>query len=148
MKRSGSLLLLALTISVAIAQDGGTCSCDSGGGIVIERSSCDPTNETFCALHCSSPALYGSSYLADKCCTHAGKSASLLAFEEDGKWVPRLEEFNKCTGASVRLEYLPEGEDGMAAAVRRDVGDDDKDDGEGIFDAYIVQAPWYVIFIC
>lgn len=39
-------------------------------------------------------------------------------------WVPRIEEFNRCTGAQVRLEYLPEGEDGMADALRADLGDD------------------------
>ena len=75
-----------------------------------------------------------------------------MAFEADDEWVPRLEEFNKCTGANVRLEYLPEGEDGMAEALRRDVGEDESHGendrelngltGEGIFDAYIVQAPW------
>ena len=57
------------------------------------------------------------SYLSDKCCIHAGQSASLLAFEESDMWVPRIEEFNRCTGAQVRLEYLPEGEDGMADAL-------------------------------
>jgi hypothetical protein len=67
-----------------------------------------------------------------------------LAFEEDDQWVPRLQEFNDCTGATVRLTYLPEGEDGMEDAIRRDVGDDILP-GEGIFDAYIVQAPWYVL---
>jgi hypothetical protein len=74
-----------------------------------------------------------------------GKSASILAFEEDDQWVPRLQEFNDCTGATVRLTYLPEGEDGMEDAIRRDVGDDTWP-GEGIFDAYIVQAPWYVCY--
>lgn len=63
-------------------------------------------------------------------------------------WVPRIEEFNRCTGAQVRLEYLPEGEDGMADALRADLGDDSDveqmggNGGQGIFDAYIVQAPW------
>jgi hypothetical protein len=89
----------------------------------------------------------GTKYLNDKCCIHAGKSASILAFEEDSKWVDRLAEFNKCTGASVRLDYLPEGEDGMADALKLDVGEDTKysdgsTGGQGIFDAYIVQAPW------
>lgn len=110
--------------------------------ILIGRSSCDPTNATLCAARCTN--LHGSdTYLSDKCCTHAGLSASLLAFEEDPLWVPRLEEFNECTGAKVRLEYLPEGEDGMADALRMDVGDDSGNfAGEGIFDAYLVQAPW------
>jgi hypothetical protein len=108
------------------------------GGILF--SSCDETNSTDCARRCA--GLHGTdSYLSDKCCIHSGKSASILAFEEDDKWVPRLQEFNDCTGATVRLEYLPEGEDGMEEAIRRDVGDGTWP-GEGIFDAYIVQAPW------
>jgi hypothetical protein len=107
-------------------------------GILI--SSCDGTNVTDCAERCS--GVHGTDrYLADKCCLHVGKSASILAFEEDDQWVPRLQEFNDCTGATVRLTYLPEGEDGMEDAIRRDVGDDTYP-GEGIFDAYIVQAPW------
>lgn len=136
-------LLLCVVWPLAAAQTE-TCPCsdDPVSSVVIGRSSCDPNNATFCNLYCSS--LHGSDYLSDKCCLHAGKSASLLAFEEDSKWVPRLEEFNKCTGATVRLEYLPEGEDGMADALLTDVGDDFSQGttGEGIFDAYIVQAPW------
>lgn len=96
-----------------------------------------------------SNAIHGvDSYLSDKCCIHAGQSASLLAFEESDAWVPRIEEFNRCTGAQVRLEYLPEGEDGMADALRADLGDDAEvemmmgNGGQGIFDAYIVQGPW------
>lgn len=144
-------ILLLLTKQAFSNQDT-TCSCAAedpnhsldANGIVIER--CDPNNATYCALHCGDPVSHGgrSSYLSSKCCAHAGKSASILAFEPDDKWVPRLEEFNKCTGANVRLEYLPEGEDGMAEALRRDVGEDESMtlSGEGIFDAYIVQAPW------
>ena len=97
----------------------------------------------------NSNAIHGvDSYLSDKCCIHAGQSASLLAFEESDAWVPRIEEFNRCTGAQVRLEYLPEGEDGMADALRADLGDDAEveavmgNGGQGIFDAYIVQGPW------
>lgn len=138
-----------------LAQDDCVCSApgqdngvsNSNNNILIGRSSCDPNNTTYCELHCGG-ARHGStsssSYLQDKCCIHAGKSASLLAFEEDSKWIPRLEEFNLCTGANVRLEYLQEGENGMADALVRDVGTDHSREGEGIFDAYIVQAPWYV----
>lgn len=154
------LFLLLLMPTLVVSQKDGTCTCkDENVGnpivpneIIIER--CDRNNATYCNLYCGEPVAHGgrSSYLSDKCCVHAGKSASLLAFEEDEKWVPRLEEFNKCTGAKVRLEYLAEGEDGMAEALRRDVGEDGSHgesntgesslSGEGIFDAYIVQAPW------
>ena len=135
-----------------LANADGTCPCtDSNEQQLLDDSilisTCDPNNEEFCNTHCVN--LHGSSteYLNDKCCIHEGKSASILAFEEDSKWVDRLAEFNKCTGASVRLDYLPEGEDGMAEALKLDVGEDTKyrDDssgGQGIFDAYIVQAPW------
>ena len=146
--RAWLFLLLAVPAfgdaTCSCASDGSNESLDLSNGIVIER--CDPNNATYCSLYCGEPVSHGgrSNYLSSKCCVHAGKSASLLAFEEDAKWVPRLEEFNKCTGANVRLEYLPEGEDGMAEALRRDVGEDDSNavSGEGIFDAYIVQAPW------
>lgn len=150
LKKVFAVFLWIARIRQGLAQQGNTCPCPEDGdntglpvtgeSIIIER--CDRSNATYCALHCSS--LHGSSYLADKCCIHAGKSASLLAFEEDDKWIDRLKEFNQCTGAKVRLEYLAEGEDGMADALRRDVGDDaaQENSGEGIFDAYIVQAPW------
>jgi len=88
---------------------------------------------------------HDSRYLVEtnKCCAHAGMSASLLAFESDEKWVPRIEEFNKCTGARVSLTYLDEGEDGMAEALIQDIGtSDESNSGDGIFDAYIVQGPW------
>ena len=128
---------------------GEECTCEAppettSSNIVINR--CDPNDVATCQANCA--GLHdGSTYLDDKCCLYAGQSASLLAFEEDSQWVPRLEEFNRCTGASVRLEYLAEGEDGMANALREDLGDDITHDqgiaaGQGIFDAYIVQAPW------
>lgn len=165
----GSTLFWWLTASTMVwAQQQGegeetTCSCAPSASepvpildTVIER--CDPNNVTYCALYCGEAVSHRPettlSYLSDKCCVHAGKSASLLAFEADDKWAVRLQEFNKCTGAKVRIEYLPEGEDGMAEALKRDVGQDESYgesdhnenvfSGEGIFDAYIVQAPWYV----
>lgn len=152
----------ATTATTTIAN---TCPCpDTNGNPVFQPgdqpqivdndsiliSVCDPNDAEFCQKHCVD--LHGSDtvYLNDKCCVHAGKSASILAFEEDAKWVDRLKEFNRCTGASVRLDYLPEGEDGMAEALKLDVGEDTKyvnndvsgGSGQGIFDAYIVQAPW------
>jgi len=148
---------------LAVANGNDTCPCnipdennngneqqqqqllDNNDSILI--SMCDPNDVETCNQHCVN--LHGPEtvYLDDKCCIHAGKSASILAFEEDSKWVDRLAEFNKCTGASVRLDYLPEGEDGMAEALKLDVGEDTKysdgsTGGQGIFDAYIVQAPW------
>jgi len=137
-------------VRVAFAQDG-DAACSAEDAIVIKKGQCDPTDSARCDELCNK---HGSSYLRDECCAHVGKSASLLAFEEDSKWVPRIAEFNACTGASVRLEYLEEGEDGMAEALLRDVGSGSSaaatDDsvggggggGEGIFDAYIVQGPW------
>ena len=156
----GSFKLLCLFASTVVVKsqtfvngDGSTCDCQDNNAAEdssILITSCDPNDEESCNANCVN--LHGSetTYLNEKCCVHAGKSASILAFEEDSKWVARLAEFNKCTGASVRLEYLPEGEDGMAEALKRDVGEDSKFNsgttgGEGIFDAYIVQAPWYVL---
>jgi len=97
-------------------------------------------NVTECDQNCG---LFGSDYLLDKCCKHTGVNANLLAFEESETWVPRIEEYAKCTGANIRLQYLAEGEDGMGAALVDDVGKNDVEgDGQGIYDAYIVQAPW------
>lgn len=124
-----------LTITMAQTTDTGTCADEK---IVV--GGCDPNDKAYCEQHCN---LYGSTYLLDKCCKHTGINANLLAFEESATWIPRIEEYGKCTGANVRLQYLAEGEDGMGAALIDDVGENEDDTtGQGIFDAYIVQAPW------
>ena len=70
-------------------------------------------------------------------------ASNLLAFEESDTWIPRIDEYHKCTGANIRLQYVVGGEDSMADALIADVGLNNKEDtGEGIYDAYIVQAPW------
>jgi len=107
---------------------------------------CDPSDAQYCLDHCDifkdeDSDLPG--YLVNKCCTHSGINANLLAFEVSDFWVPRIEEFQKCTGASIRLTYVAGGEDAMAQALIDDVGkNDDENTGQGIYDAYIVQAPW------
>jgi hypothetical protein len=144
----------ALAIAAATALLAGTASAqeptlfDSNGDPVAEKScqaekvvitGCQ-NDEASCAANCG---LFGSTYLLDKCCKHAGINANLLAFEESETWVPRIDEYARCTGANVRLQYVPEGEDGMADALIADVGKNgEEDSGEGIYDAYIVQAPW------
>ncbi|CAB9529621.1 activated protein kinase catalytic subunit alpha-1 [Seminavis robusta] len=133
-------------VSDLLAETGAPEKPIAGSDVVLSNVECNPDDIATCQANCE--GLHGKDqYLADKCCAYVGQSASLLAFEEDSLWVPRLEEFNRCTGARVRLEYLPEGEDGMADALRQDLGDDVSHDqgnaeGQGIFDAYIVQAPW------
>ena len=109
---------------------GDSCTDD----VLIDATLCDPANTTRCKDLCG---IHGTSFLLEegKCCAHVGKIGSILAFEEDESWVPRIREFNKCTGAKISLEYLPEGEDGMSDAVYRDV------ENAGTFDAYIVQGP-------
>lgn len=124
-----------LTTTMAQTADTGTCADQR---IVV--GGCDPNDTEYCEKHCN---LYGSTYLLDKCCIHTGINANLLAFEVSETWIPRIEEYGKCTGANVRLQYLAEGEDGMGAALMDDVGKNEDDTtGQGIFDAYIVQAPW------
>ena len=124
-----------------------SCSPDERE-IIIRRSSCDPNNSTLCAercagLHGGGKDNKGDDFLKEKCCIYAGKKASFLAFEEDEQWIPRIKEFENCTGARVTLEYLEEGEDGMADALLADVGCDIQNiRGEGMFDAYIVQGKW------
>jgi hypothetical protein len=110
-------------------------ACDSSQTIL--QSECDPSQ---CETYCN---LYGSTYLNDKCCKHAGVNANLLAFEESDIWIPRIDEYHKCTGANIKLQYVVGGEDYMADALIADVGLNHREDtGEGIYDAYIVQAPW------
>ena len=121
-----------------------SCSPDERE-IIIRRSSCDPNNSTLCAERCAGlhgKDSKGDDFLKEKCCIYAGKKASFLAFEEDEQWIPRIKEFENCTGARVTLEYLEEGEDGMADALLADVGDSQNGGGEGMFDAYIVQGKW------
>lgn len=106
----------------------------------IAIDGCDPNDKEACDKNCG---LFGSSYLLDKCCIHSGVNANLLAFEESDTWIPRLEEYNRCTGANVRLQYVEGGEDNMQEALIDDVGENNDDStGQGIYDAYIVQAVW------
>lgn len=145
------VVLAAIALSSSIqnqavvrAQTGDTGEFNSSGGAAficaderIVHTGCD--NST-CNERCN---LFGSTYLLKKCCKHAGINAIFLAFEESETWIPRINEYNKCTGANVRIQYHAEGEDGMADALIEDVGINEVDtSGQGIFDAYIVQAPW------
>ncbi|CAK0876943.1 unnamed protein product [Prorocentrum cordatum] len=118
----------------ASGQDG--CTPEASASVAGSGLSC---NCSFCT-----------NALADLCCKFSGIPATLLAFEEDGLWGPRLDEFNECTGAKVTLTYTPQGEDGMQAALEADVGvlytasngATFSSEGAGIYDSYIVQAPW------
>eukprot|EP00585_Thalassiosira_rotula_P013292 CAMPEP_0196129898 /NCGR_PEP_ID=MMETSP0910-20130528/451_1 /TAXON_ID=49265 /ORGANISM="Thalassiosira rotula, Strain GSO102" /LENGTH=1075 /DNA_ID=CAMNT_0041389097 /DNA_START=439 /DNA_END=3666 /DNA_ORIENTATION=- len=106
--------------------------------IVVEG--CNATDVVTCTANCG---LYGTTYLLDKCCKHTGINANILAFEESATWIPRIEEYGRCTGANIRLQYVDGGEDEMGSALIQDVGEnDDETTGQGIYDAYIVQAPW------
>lgn len=143
--RTAVFATVALLSHYAVC-NGQQCSCDEDE-VIIKRSSCDPTNATACAencigLHGSGNGHNGDDFLKDKCCVYVGKIARFLAFEEEAEWIPRIEEFRKCTGAKVSLEYLPGGEDAMEKALLTDVGDDQNIAGEGLYDAYIVQGIW------
>eukprot|EP00584_Thalassiosira_punctigera_P003619 CAMPEP_0172534374 /NCGR_PEP_ID=MMETSP1067-20121228/6761_1 /TAXON_ID=265564 ORGANISM="Thalassiosira punctigera, Strain Tpunct2005C2" /NCGR_SAMPLE_ID=MMETSP1067 /ASSEMBLY_ACC=CAM_ASM_000444 /LENGTH=1089 /DNA_ID=CAMNT_0013319153 /DNA_START=394 /DNA_END=3663 /DNA_ORIENTATION=+ len=106
--------------------------------IVLEG--CNATDVAACEANCG---LHESTYLLDKCCKHAGINANILAFEKADAWIPRIEEYGKCTGANIRLQYVAGGEDEMGDALIEDVGENEDDKtGQGIYDAYIVQAPW------
>jgi ABC-type glycerol-3-phosphate transport system substrate-binding protein len=126
---------LATTAAATTPAAASNLTCDSSETIL--QGTCDPS---LCDEYCN---LYGSTYLSDKCCIHDGVNANLLAFEESATWIPRIDEFKKCTGANVKLQYVPGGEDNMAQALIDDVGLNNREDsGQGIYDAYIVQAPW------
>ncbi|KAL3802961.1 hypothetical protein HJC23_011584 [Cyclotella cryptica] len=130
--QSSTLETVAATVTSTVEQSN---TCDSSSTIL--QGECDPT---LCDEYCN---LYGSTYLSKKCCAHAGVNANLLAFEESATWIPRIDEFHKCTGANIKLQYVPGGEDFMGEALIEDVGlNNNEDSGQGIYDAYIVQAPW------
>ena len=73
---------------------------------------------------CSACLLHNSTRLADKCCAYQGIPASLLAFEREDLWIPRLKEFNACTGARVQLTYNGENGVGDEDSMERDLRDD------------------------
>jgi len=105
---------------------------------------------SFQQCNCSLCTLHSSSFLSNKCCAFQGVPANLLAFEEDDLLLPRLAEFNGCTGAIVTHSYVAGGEDAMQSALEADVGTRYtthggtvvSSEGGGVHDAYIVQAPW------
>ncbi|EGD77131.1 TK protein kinase [Salpingoeca rosetta] len=109
---------------------------------------------TTTACDCTVCLAHNSTWLEDKCCVYQGIPASLLAFEREDLWIPRLKEFNACTGARVQLTYNGEDgegdEDTMEEDLRQDVGVSYRarggglfqEAGAGIYDAYIVQPPW------
>ena len=134
---SSIAILLAARYAIVHAQSEESSSLSTCADERIVHTACDKTT---CAERCN---LFGSTYLLSKCCKHAGINAIFLAFEESESWIPRIDEYNKCTGANVRIQYHADGEDGMANALVEDVGrNEDDTSGQGIFDAYIVQAPW------
>jgi hypothetical protein len=118
------------------------------GGTSLDGCAGVPSTVANSGLTCN--CSFCTEALVDLCCRFSGIPATLLAFEEDDLWGPRLEEFNVCTGAKVSLTYTPEGEDGMQAALEADVGvhytagngATFSSEGAGIYDSYIVQAPW------
>ena len=136
MSSRGRIVFVLVSVCVACGQEGST------------MTTCQVSSSAQC--NCSICALHSSSFLIDKCCSFQGVPASLLAFEEDDLLLPRLAEFNECTGARVTHSYVAGGEDSMQAALEADVGTYYKThgrtsvvtEGSGIHDAYIVQAPW------
>jgi len=126
--------LILLLSNSAYAQEPDQCT----ENIVV--GGCDPNDEEYCKQHCE---LFGTTYLRDKCCKHVAINTNLLAFEEADLWKPRLANFHKCTGANIHIAYVEGGEDAMEDALKFDVGvNGDPTSGQGIYDAYIVQAPW------
>eukprot|EP00808_Paulinella_micropora_P018061 g22921.t1 len=103
-----------------------------------------------CTLEMLKNCTKFSNYLADFCGQFQGIPMTLVAFEEDVLWKPRVEEFNLCTGAQLLLYYIEGGEDGMEDALKADLGTyykgpngtEYEKTGAGVYDAYIVQAPW------
>ena len=104
------------------------------------KSACGPVSSPEsrnCTQRCPSE-------LSTLCDAHKDVPAALLGFEEDSLWIPRLDEFNSCTGSRITLTYTLLGEDGMADALEADCGTvaPTPSEGAGIYDGYVVQAPW------
>ncbi|KAL7541035.1 hypothetical protein ACHAXR_010567 [Thalassiosira sp. AJA248-18] len=139
-RRPTLLISLALLAAPAANVNAQTFTQGQCADEKIVVGGCDPTNKSTCEENCG---RFGSTYLVDKCCKHVGINANLLAFEESATWIPRIDEYSKCTGANIRLMYVAGGEDEMGNALIEDVGkNEDETTGQGIYDAYIVQAPW------
>ena len=106
----------------------------------LPKSACGPVSSSEsrnCTQRCPSE-------LSTLCDAHKDVPAALLGFEEDSLWIPRLDEFNSCTGSRISLTYTLLGEDGMADALEADCGTvaPTPSEGAGIYDGYVVQAPW------
>ena len=104
------------------------------------KSACGPVSSSEsrnCTQRCPSE-------LSTLCDAHKDVPAALLGFEEDSLWIPRLDEFNSCTGSRISLTYTLLGELGMADALEADCGTvaPTPSEGAGIYDGYVVQAPW------
>eukprot|EP01147_Barroeca_monosierra_P005467 gene5467-7168_t len=156
-----TLMILGHDVAVvAITKDGHTYASNNAVSIKSDwnqnrRGECicpEMPNTKEC--DCTACLLHNSTWLAGKCCIYRGIPASLLAFERDDLWIPRINEYNACTGARIQLTY--NGRDGqgdeeaMEADLRSDVGvryqraDGSifETNGAGIYDAYVVQPPW------
>jgi hypothetical protein len=90
--------LLAATASTT--EDANSNSCES------ELTSTSECQCDYCTLH-------NSTWLRNLCCAFKGVPATLLAFEKDSDWAPRLRELYRCTGARLCLTFI--GPDGQGA---------------------------------
>lgn len=128
-----TLMILGHDVAVvAITKDGHTYASNNAVSIKSDwnqnrRGECicpEMPNTKEC--DCTACLLHNSTWLAGKCCIYRGIPASLLAFERDDLWIPRINEYNACTGARIQLTY--NGRDGqgdeeaMEADLRSDVG--------------------------
>mmetsp|Transcript_6071 Transcript_6071/g.12796 ORF Transcript_6071/g.12796 Transcript_6071/m.12796 type:complete len:1062 (-) Transcript_6071:175-3360(-) len=135
MKQHPIALLALLSTSIAqVPQDYEQCIDD----VVLKSSTCNPNDVELCRERCG---VLNTQFLLDKCCAHDGVTASILAYEPNELWVDRLNDYNLCTGAKVRVDYVDGGEDAMPRALAVDIGNG-FEDGQGIYDAYIAHTPW------
>mmetsp|Transcript_72452 Transcript_72452/g.172699 ORF Transcript_72452/g.172699 Transcript_72452/m.172699 type:complete len:1395 (+) Transcript_72452:123-4307(+) len=85
--------------------------------------------------------------LEGKCCKFLGVTGEFASLEDDPLWQPRIEEWQRCTGASIHMTFIDE--DDMQAEVEADAGvsylrgpgygTPVETEGAGIYDVYHIQ---------
>ena len=115
----GMLLLVCLAVSSVVIRGGlsqttsASTTSTAPPATIFTLADCPNPISSTTDCDCSQCALYGTVYLKDKCCSQKGVPATILAFEQSDSWVPRINEFNACTGARLSLTYNgPDGKVG------------------------------------
>jgi len=108
--------------------------------LVAGNTGCNQTGD---GLDCS----MCTGYMAGKCGAFKGLLGKIASLEDDPLWEPRINEWEKCTGADIQMTFIDE--DDMQGEMERDVGTTYykgdgagsliETSGAGIYDVYHIQ---------